>query len=179
VRGELTRERLRRLLRAIAQSAPSGGPYRVYVVGGGTAVHFGWRRSTVDADLFSEQDEVFREIQEIKERLRLNVEFARPEHFVPALPGSAERHVRFETIGPVTFYHYDPYAQTLAKVVRGFQRDLEDAASFVREGLVDPARLAALVREIPRSAWARYPSLAPSAVVEVVDRFAAGFRARA
>ena len=110
VRNELTRDRLRVLMREIATSAPPGDAYRVYLVGGGTAVLAGWRRSSVDVDLFSDQEEVFRDIQRIKERLRINIEFARPEHFVPGLPGSELRHVFIETNGPVSFYHYDPYA---------------------------------------------------------------------
>ena len=176
MRHELTRERLRELLRAIANAAPPGGPYHVYVVGGGTAVDLGWRRSTLDADLFSHGDDVFRDIQGIKERLEVNVEFARPEHFVPALAGSEERHMLLETIGSVTFFHYDPYAQTFAKVVRGFRLDLEDAACFVRNGYVDPTRLESLVRGIPASAWAKYPSLTPASVLDAVTEFVAGSR---
>ena len=174
VRHELTRERLHDLLRAIASAAPPGEAYRVYVVGGGTAVDLGWRHSTIDADLFAEGDAVFRDIQGVKERLGLNVEFARPEHFVPALAGSGERHLFLATFDPVMFFHYDPYAQVFAKVVRGFQRDLEDAAHFVRAGHVDPPALEILVRGIPASAWSRYPNLTPAAVLEVVRKFVAG-----
>jgi hypothetical protein len=41
-----------------------------------------------------------------------------------------KRHVFIETIGAISFYHYDPYAQILSKIVRGFQRDLDDAQHF-------------------------------------------------
>ena len=104
----------------------------------------------------------------------MNVEFARPEHFVPALAGSEAPHLFLEAIGPVTFFHYDPYAQVFAKVVRGFQRDLDDAACFVREGRVDPERLESLVRGIPKSAWSKYPSLTPESVLDAVQQFVAG-----
>jgi hypothetical protein len=171
MRRELTRERLRALLRAIAKAARGRGPYRVYIVGGGTAVLAGWRSQTLDADLYSEDEEVFRDIQRIKQRLDVNVEFARPEQFVPELPGTAERHVFLETIGPVSYYHYDPYAQTLAKLVRGFRRDLEDAGQFAARGMVDPKRLRALVARIPESAYARYPQLSAADVRQVVDDF--------
>lgn len=171
VRGELTRDRLRALMREIGKTAPPGVSYRVYLVGGGTAVLTGWRSQTIDADLFSEQEEVFRDIQAIKERLDVNVEFVRPEHFVPELAGSADRHVFIETIGPVAFYHYDPYAQILSKVVRGFHRDVEDAGHFIKSGMVEPERLRSLVAQIPDSAYSRYPSLSPAAVRKVVDDF--------
>lgn len=171
MRAELTRERLAALMRELARTAPRGKSYRVYLVGGGTAVYAGWRASSIDADLCADEDAVFRDIQGIKERLNVNVEFARPEHFVPALEGSAERHVFIETVGRVSFYHYDPYAQVLSKVVRGFERDIEDARRFVRSGMVDPAKLRALVDAIPESAYAKYPSLSRAAVEQAVDAF--------
>ena len=155
----------------LARSAPRGRSFRVFVVGGGTAVQVGWRPSTIDADLFSDDDAVFRDVQRIKERLGLSIEFARPEDFVPALAGSDERHVFIETVGRVSFYHYDPYAQILSKLVRGFNRDMADAESFVASGMVDPARLRRLVHEIPEGAYARYPTLSRKAVLEVVEEF--------
>lgn len=174
MRAELTRERLRALMREIARTAPSRGTFRVYLVGGGTAVYAGWRDASIDADLHSDEDAVFRDVQDIKERLNVNVEFARPEQFVPPLAGSADRHVFLETEGRVSFFHYDPYAQVLAKIVRGFERDVSDARAFVRSGMVDPMRLRALVEAIPASAYAKYPHLSRTAVQRALDDFLAG-----
>ena len=171
MRRSLTREGVRDLLNALARSAPRRGAYRVYLVGGATAVLEGWRDSTIDADLFSDREEIFREIQDIKERLRLNIEFARPEQFVPPLAGTAKRHVFIEKIGNVTFSHYDPYAQLLSRVVRGFGRDMQDARSFVQSGMVDAARFRALVDDVPEAAYARYPALSKRAVLEAVEGF--------
>jgi hypothetical protein len=175
VRGELTRARLRALLREIARTAPRGRDHRVYLVGGGTAVLLGWRASTIDADLHGADDAVFRDVQAIKERLDVNVEFVRPERFVPALRGSDARHVFVETIGRVSFHHYDPYAQTLSKVVRGFDRDLDDARRFVTSGMVEPAVLRALVAGIPTLAWAKYPRLTAASVTRAVEGFLSEF----
>jgi hypothetical protein len=175
VRSSLTRERLDALMDALARSAPDRGAYRVYIVGGGTAVHEGWRPSTVDADLWADDDRVFRDVQAIKERLGVNVEFARPEDFVPALAGSAERHVFIRTAGRVGFYHYDPYAQLLSKVVRGFSRDLEDGRNLVTSGTVDPERFRALVHGIQDKAYAKYPALSKQAVLDAVDTFLSSF----
>ena len=171
VRRSLTRAGIQALMEELAHSAPGRGPYRVYLVGGGTAVHAGWRESTIDADLYSEKEAVFRDVQAIKERLQINIEFARPEHFVPALAGSDERHVFIATIGKVSFYHYDPYAQLLSKVVRGFNRDMQDAERFLDSGMVDAARFRSLVGAIPEAAYARYPTLSRQAVLEAVDDF--------
>jgi uncharacterized nucleotidyltransferase DUF6036 len=160
-------------MKELSRSAPERGSHRVYLVGGSTALLAGFRASTVDVDLYAPDDRVFRDIQTIKERLDMNVEFARPEDFVPALPGTADRHVFIERLGRVDFYHYDPYAQTFAKVVRGFARDREDAESFVRSGMVDPERLRTLVRGVPDRAFAKYPALTKRAVIEAVDGFVA------
>lgn len=173
MRSELTRERLIALMKELTRRAPARGAYRVYLVGGGTAVYLGWRPSSVDADLFSDQDVVFRHVQDIKETLNVNIEFARPEDFVPPLEGSAERHVFIETIGRITFYHYDPYAQIFSKIVRGFQRDIDDARGFVHSGMVDLAGLASLVTAIPDSAYARYPNLSRAEVEKAVRMFTA------
>jgi hypothetical protein len=79
-----------------------------------------------------------------------------------------------ESIGPITFYHYDPYAQLLSKVVRGFRRDLDDARGFVRGGLVDPDKFQSLVAAIPDSVYARSPSLSRDGVERAVDEFLTG-----
>lgn len=91
MRRPLTREGLWALMKELARGAPRGRPGRVYFVGGGTAVWSGWRASTLDVDLHGEPVRLFRDIQEIKERLDLNVEFARPEDFVPPLRGTEDR----------------------------------------------------------------------------------------
>ena len=171
MRTSLDQDRLRALMRELARSARGPESYGVFLVGGGTAVLAGWRPSTIDADLHSDQDEVFRDIQQIKERLQLNVEFARPEDFVPPLAGSDQRHVFIETLGNVSFYHYDPYAQMLSKVIRGFARDIQDAESFLASGMVDVDHFRSLVREIPEASFARYPSLTREAVLQAVDHF--------
>jgi hypothetical protein len=162
---------MRELMAEIARTAPRVGDHRVYLVGGSTAVFAGWRRSSVDADLYVPKGETLRDVQGIKERLEVNVEFARPEHFVPPLAGSEDRHLFIETIGTVSFYHYDPYAQILSKVVRGFHRDLADADRFITSGMVDPGRLRVLVNGISDETYAKYPALSRSAVEGAVERF--------
>lgn len=160
-------------MKELARHAPGRGAYRVYFVGGGTAVYLGWRRSSIDIGLCVDGEAVFRDIQGVKEQLNINIEFARPEDFVPPLDGSADRHVHIDTVRSVTFYHYDPYAQCFSKVVRGFQRDLDDAREFIRSGMVDPERLRSLVASIPDAAFARYPNLSRTAVENAVGAFLA------
>jgi hypothetical protein len=171
MRNRLTRDSLHLLMRELARFARPNRSYRVYLVGGGTAVLEGWRESSIDADLYARQDDIFRDVQGIKERLKLNIEFARPEDFVPALEGTENRHVYIETVGRVSFYHYDPYAQLLSKVVRGFARDLADARAFVASGMVDPEQFRRLVAGIPESVYSRYPRLSQAGVQSAADDF--------
>lgn len=173
MRNELTRDRLRELMGDLARSAPAGEVYRVYLVGGATAVVEGWRTATIDADLHADREGVFRDLSAIKERLGLNVEFARPEQFVPPLAGSAGRHVSIERVGDVEFFHYDPYAQLFSKIVRGFRKDLLDAEHFLRSGMVDPDCFRDLVRAIGDPAYAKHPNLDRGAVEDAVDEFLA------
>jgi hypothetical protein len=175
VRDKLTRDSLRALMRELSRSAGKTGDYRVYLVGGGTAVLEGWRASSVDAGLHASREDIFRDVQAIKERLHLNIELVRPEHFVPPLEGSADRHVFIETMGRVSFHHYDPYAQLFSKIVRGFERDLVDARSFIKSGMVNAGQFRDLVQAIPDDAWSKYPRHSPSAVRQAVDEFLAGF----
>jgi hypothetical protein len=172
MRAPLTSERLREVMVELGRAAPRGSTGRVYLVGGSTAVLAGWRASTIDVDLHGAPEVIFRDIQRIKERLGVNVEFARPEDFVPPLADTEARHVFIETIGSVSFFHHDPYAQVFSKIVRGFDRDLQDAEKFVSSGMVDVAQLRKLVHGIDDAAYARYPSLSRDAVVGAVDAFA-------
>lgn len=171
VRRSLTVKGLRDLMGELARSAPRRDSFRVFFVGGGTAVLKGWRTSTIDADLYADKEAIFHDVQGIKERLNLNIEFARPEDFVPALAGSESRHVFIETVGKVSFYHYDPYAQLLSKVVRGFDRDMQDARNFLESGMADAEQFRALVGAIPETAYTKYPALSRRAVLEAVDDF--------
>lgn len=173
MRNEITRERLEILMSALGQVAPRRGSFRVYFVGGGTAVYLGWRRSTIDVDLCSDQEAVFESIQTIKERLNINIEFARPEDFVPPIEGTKDRHVFIQKEGPIDFFHYDPYAQLLSKIVRGFDRDIADARDYIRSGMVDPHSFRTLVASIPDSAYAKYPSLSRRGVENAVESFLA------
>ena len=61
----------------------------------------------------------------------------------------------------------------LSKVVRGFQKDLDDAVEFIRSGLVDVQTLRSLVTAIPESAYAKYPNLSRSGVEKAVESFLA------
>lgn len=80
--------RILELTRALGREARSGD-VRVYLAGGSSAVLKGWRPTTVDVDLkiVPDSDPLLRALAVLKERLRLNVELASPDDFIPELPG--------------------------------------------------------------------------------------------
>lgn len=174
MREPLDRSRVQRLFRALSAKAPRKGHYRVYLTGGATAIERGWRASTLDADLSANDEAVFRHVQELKEALNLNIEFVRPTDFVPPLEGQDDRHVFIKTIGNVEFYHFDPYAQAFSKLVRGFERDLEDVNHMLDAGWIELVALKALVAKIPETAFRRYPAISKKAAVAAVEAFDRG-----
>jgi len=160
VRDRADADRIRRLMRALGRAAPAEGV--CYLTGGATAVLLGWRASTVDVDirLEPEQDEVLRAVPSLKERLRVNVELASPADFIPLPAGWAERSPIAGREGRLTFRHFDPYSQALAKLERGHAQDREDVRSMLDRGLVEPERLRALFDEIEPALY-RFPALDP------------------
>ena len=171
MREPLNQARVQRLLRELSAAAPRKGHFRVFLTGGATAIERGWRSSTLDADLSANDDAVFGNVQRLKEVLNLNIEFVKPTDFVPSLVGEEARHVFIKTIGHVEFFHFDPYAQAFSKLVRGFERDLEDVNHMVDAGWVNLGELAALVAKIPPSAFQKYPSISKKAALAAVERF--------
>jgi hypothetical protein len=138
------------------------GDARAYLVGGATAVLLGWRESTIDVDLkiVPERDDFFRALPELKEELRLNIELASPDQFIPPLPGWEERSLPIGREGAVEWFHYDPYAQALAKIERGHERDREDVRKMLAQGFVEPSLLRELFARIEPD-LIRYPALDP------------------
>ncbi len=169
MRGLADTEGLRRFFRGLARAAEADGD--VYLTGGATAVLLGWRESTIDADILMvpEQDSLYRALPRLKEDLQLNVEIASPAHFIPELPGWQERRVLVERVGRLSFYHYDPYSQALAKVERGHEKDLADVAQLLARGLVEPQRLRELFEAIA-SRLHRYPAIDPPSFRRKLDQ---------
>jgi uncharacterized nucleotidyltransferase DUF6036 len=147
---------------------------RVYFTGGATAVLSGWRPSTIDVDILivPESDELLRAIPRLKEGLAINVELACPADFLPELPGWETRSLFIESHGFVSFYHYDPYAQALAKTERGHAQDVGDVLHMLQAGVVDPERLLRLFEEIEPRLY-RFPAVHPATLRREVERIVA------
>jgi hypothetical protein len=159
------RDFMRRLGEAVSRNT------RIYLTGGATSVLFGWRATTLDVDMkmVPESDEAFRAIPRLKEELRLNVELASPEQFIPPLPGWEPRSPFICREGRVDWHHYDPYSQALSKIERDHDRDRADVAEMLRRGLVEPAELRRLFGTI-RPDLIRYPAIDSASFEKRLER---------
>jgi len=158
MREKVNAEQLQKFMKAVGRVARK--PARVYLVGGATAVLFGWRNTTIDIDLklVPEINEVLRALPQLKEELQINVELASPDDFIPALPGWQERSTHITREGQVEFYHYDLHAQALAKIERGHSTDMLDVQEMIGRDLVNPSRLLELFNRIEDELY-KYPAI--------------------
>ena len=105
----------------------------------------------------------------MKENLEINVELASPGDFIPELPDWQSRSALIATQGRLSFYHYDFYAQTLAKIERGHARDREDVRELIARDLVEPQRVLSLFGQIEPQLY-RYPAIDPRSFRHAVER---------
>lgn len=158
MRADVDALNLRTFMRELATRSRAEG--RAYLTGGACAVLLNWRITTADVDLkiIPDSDAVLRAIQDLKEQLNINVEFASPDDFIPALPGWEDRSRFIVRERALDFYHYDFYSQCLAKIERGHKKDEADVDSMLRSGLVEPSKLLALFDQIEPKLL-RYPAI--------------------
>ncbi len=161
-------ERIRRFMKALGDGTQS--ETRLYFTGGATAVLLGWRSSTVDVDvkIDPEVDRLYRALPEIKELLELNVELASPDHFIPELPGWKDRSSFIAREGRISFYHYDFYAQALAKIERGHAKDLADVEEMLARGLIVRSEILRRFEEIEPNLY-RFPAIDPATFRRAVE----------
>ncbi len=143
---------------------------RLYFTGGATAVLLGWRQSTIDVDIrfIPESDRLFRAIPKLKETLEINVELASPSDFIPELAGWQDRSLFITREGKLSFYHYDLYAQALAKIERSHTQDLGDVGEMIRRELIEPSRMRSFFASIEPQLY-RYPSINPASFRRSVE----------
>lgn len=98
------------------------------------------------------------------------MELASPDQFIPALPGWRERSRFIARHGHIRFFHYDLYAQALAKLQRWHQRDVRDVNSMLQSGMVETDRLLELFAQIEPQ-LIRYPAIDPAAFRATVVAF--------
>src|SRR3989338_2930882 len=161
-------DHIRQLMRALCAEADQ--VTRLYFTGGATAVLLGWRATTIDVDIqiVPENDQLLRALPRLKEQLQLNIELACPADFIPELPGWDGRSLYIASEGRVAFYHYDFYAQALAKIERGHGQDLQDVRAMLDRGLIEPHTLRRYFDDIEPLLYP-YPPIHPPSFRRAVE----------
>lgn len=169
MREKVTALRLHDFIKALGGAATS--PVKIFLVGGATAVLLGWRDSTIDVDLkvVPDSDSILKSLLALKERLEMNIELAAPDDFIPALPGWQERSRFIQQEGKIGFFHYDFYAQALAKIERGHDADMRDVREMIQRRLIEPKRLLELFSRIEDHLY-KYPALDGASFRRAVER---------
>lgn len=142
-----------------------------YLAGGATAVLMGWRETTIDVDLslVPESESLLRALPRLKDELHVNVELASPADFIPVAAGWEDRSPFVAREGTVTFRHFDPNAQVLAKLERAHAQDLEDVRAMIASGLVDPAVALTHFEQIEPELF-RFPAIDPPSFRRKVEQ---------
>jgi hypothetical protein len=153
--------RIRRFMQALGEAARHDGD--CYLTGGATAVLIGWRATTLDVDILlePEQDEALRALPLIKEQLGVNIELASPADFIPLPEGWRDRSLFVSREARLSFRHFDPYSQALAKLERGHTQDVEDVRAMLAQSLIEEERLHACFAEIEPGLY-RFPAVDPA-----------------
>jgi hypothetical protein len=151
-------------------------PATVYLTGGATAVLHGFREATVDIDIKVDPDpeDLLRRIPAIKEELEVNVELASPDLFIPVSEGWEGRSPLVESVGAVTFRHFDLVAQALAKIERGHERDISDVRDLIEAALATPEAIRTELDRIEPELY-RYPAIDPPSLRAAVEEMLAPF----
>src|SRR5579872_3987258 len=164
-----SQEKIRKFMRAFG--ARASRETRLYFTGGATAVLMGWRDASIDIDIRfdPEMDELYRALPALKEELQINIELASPADFIPPLPDWEARCQFIGREGKVSFYHYDLYAQALAKIERGHTQDQKDVEEMIHRGLLERDQLLSLYAAIEPQLY-RYPAIDPPSFLKALQQ---------
>ncbi|HEX7771008.1 MAG TPA: DUF6036 family nucleotidyltransferase [Pyrinomonadaceae bacterium] len=170
MREKVSADAIEQFMRGLGRAARTSA--RIYFVGGVSAVLLGWRETTIDIDLklVPEANEILKALPDLKERLHVNVELASPDDFIPPLPGWEERSSFIAREGEIDFFHYDFYAQALAKIERGHNTDLLDVRRMIERGHVEPSRLMEFFSRIEDQMY-KYPAIDVKSFRNAVEQF--------
>ena len=170
MRERVSAEAVEHFMKALGRAGRTSA--RLYFVGGASAVILGWRETTIDIDLklVPEVNEILKTLPNLKERLQINIELASPDDFIPALPGWEERSQHISREGSIDFFHYDFYAQALAKLERGHSTDMHDVRQMVERGLVEPKRLLEFFSRIEDQLY-KYPAVDGKSFRKAIEEF--------
>ena len=138
MRPNIDRQGIERFLTELGRQFHQSG--RLYLVGGAALVHAGIRpgasQTTQDIDLEVGAGDMYQTINQLKQRLQINVEFASPADFIP-VPHNWQSLSRFVArYGNIDVFYFDFYSIALSKIERGNTRDLQDVALLLQQQII-------------------------------------------
>ena len=134
MRPNVDRRTIDHFLTELGRRFRQGG--RIYLVGGAALVHAGIRpavsAATQDIDLEVASGDLYQTVNQLKQSLNINVEFASPGDFIP-LPQDWQNRSRYVgRYGAIDVFYFDFYSIALSKIDRGTTRDLQDVALLLQ-----------------------------------------------
>ena len=125
---------------------------RLYLVGGAALVHAGIRpgtsATTQDIDIEVASGDMYEVINQLKQQLQINVEFASPGDFIP-LPRDWQSLSRYAgRYGSIDVFYFDFYSIALSKIDRGNSRDLQDVALLLQKQAITLQELDSAAQEV-------------------------------
>ncbi len=139
MRPNVDKQHIEQFLKNLGRSYRKPG--RVYLVGGAALVHAGVRPgATQDIDLeirADDEDELSEAIRQLKDSMKINVEFASPADYIP-LPPQWEMHTRYiGRYGSLDAFYFDFYSIALSKIQRASTRDINDVRLLLQQSYID------------------------------------------
>lgn len=126
---------------------------RLYLVGGSSLILVSAKVSTLDVDIeFTIDPEHQRKFMEcvrsLSLKMKIPVERAAPEHFIPLPKGYESRHQFIGRYGSLDVFHYDFYAIALSKIYRGNEKDFTDVKMMILTEMIELSQLNTYFLEI-------------------------------
>ena len=147
-----------------------GGCYRrsgrLYLVGGSSLILTEAKVSTLDVDIEfdiapNHQREFMQCVRKLSKKMKIPVERAAPEHFIPLPKGFENRHQFIGRFGSLDVFHYDFYAIALSKIYRGNEKDFTDVKMMILTKMIELTQLEEDFNEILPEVCLLYTSPSP------------------
>ena len=128
-------------------------PGKVLLVGGSSLILTASKTSTLDIDLqFDVEPEhhtaFIRCLRQLSRQLKLPIEQASPEQFIPLPKGYQHRHRFIGRYGLLDVFHFDFYSVALSKIHRGNEKDFVDVIQMVTQGVIELPQLRQYYSEV-------------------------------
>jgi hypothetical protein len=138
MRPNVDKADIERFLRTLGQLYRKPG--RLYIAGGAALVHAGISaRRTLDIDVDVSDGDMLLVIDQLKQRLHLNIEIASPKDFMPVSSQWEALSQYVSRYGSVDVFYFDFYSIALSKIDRATTRDLQDVQLLVQHHIIDLA----------------------------------------